>query len=414
MMWEQENKYDVIIKSVGFVISPLLGVPASLYRVNTRSSFVVLFLSMLTFGLALNTPDIATETFRYDAVSYRQMFESYATYTFEDIKTECANYVGNFIGNDIFLQLLMFLVSRFTSNYHLFYMIVAMAFAFFYLGSLRYLVTDRSYTFSLSSVLLLFVFTLPAFPSHLSVLRWFMGCLVAIYAIFHIFISGNKWYYLLLAATCTIHGSFIILTLIMAGALVLSKYTKLEPILLGVSLVLPPVMIKLATIVVPIIFGTRFSLYINPEYIQQVNNGGSGLIWLERLICFILLLFNTLACLLFSIKYTTNIKSTKAEPIYHILIAAVIFVNSTILIPSVGSRFILMTYPFMAYIFLTCFNEEKFRNIIYVYSGFIMLCIMTFNRFYMLPCLKDYFKLWEPEFYVTSPLYSVYKYLIMS
>lgn len=413
LVWCKEDKYDVILKVVGFLISPLLGILTSIYRINTRSSFFILFLIYLSFGFALTTPNVEKADFDYDVVRYRSWFEQEALNGNAEFAAELTEWTENFVGHDIFLPVIMFVVSRFTTNYHFLYLVVAFIFAFFFLKSLRYFVSANNYKFSLSCLLLLFVFSLAGGPNHFEWTRWSWANWIAMFSLFKIFVDGRHWYILLLLFTCIVHGSFVVMIPILVLVLFVRRFHKYVPVLLILSLLLSKFFLKVAVWFVPIIFGDKFGKYIDSEYIFQFNYGGTGLMWLERLLNFCLLLLNTVVVLLFSKHFDDKIKSTKYERLYYVLVSLTLFVNFTIDIPDVGKRFILMVYPLLAYIFLSCFYEQRFRNVIYGYAGFILLCLLTFNRFYLLPCLPDYLHLWEPEFYFVSPIYSFVKYLVL-
>lgn len=413
MNWDKEYKYDVALKSLCIILNPVLGMLASLYRINTRSSFVVLFISFITFGLALCTPDFEREDFNYDVVRYRNWFEKDAQMDNAQFKELLVDYFNDgFVGRDIFLGIVNFGISRFTNNYHVLFLVVAFIFGFFLLKSLHFFVSENNYRFSVSCLLLLFVFTLAGIDK-INIIRWFWAYWITIYSLFRIYVSNDKKYYLLLCSTPIVHASFVVMLLIIVLAKFLHRGIGLLPLLLIVSLVISPFVLNVSGYVVPLIFGERFSLYIDSFYIYEINESGSGFIWLRRLLEQMLLINNTVVALVFTRHFHSRIKSTKCESLYYILMTVVLFVNCTISIPSVGSRFIMLVYPLIAYIFLVCFYEQRFRNLIYFYSGFILCCILTFSRFYQLPCLVDYIKLWEPGFYLFSPIYSVVKYLIL-
>lgn len=414
MRWNKEDKYDLIFKSISLTLNPVLGMLASLVRINTRSSFIVFFLSYITFGVSICTPDSYTETFRYDTIPYRNFFEDAVNTSLPEFAEIITDYLKTMTLTDyLFFETISFILTRFTSNYHVLFLTYSILFCIFTLKSMHYLVSESNYHFSISSLLLLFVFTLAGI-STLSVLRWFMAYWIAVYALFRIHIDKDNKYYLLLIIAALTHTSLWVIFILSACMYVVRKFKRnLILSLLIISLFLSPVILKLTMKIIPLIFGEKFSSYINIFYVYQINESGTGLIWLRRLLEELLLISNTVVVCVFTWNFQDRIKSTKCESLYYFLIVLVLFVNLTITVPSVGSRFIMFAYPLIAYIFLVCFYGQKFRNLIYLYSGFILCCILTCSRFYLLPSLIDYAELWEPSFYILSPIYSFVKYLIL-
>lgn len=87
------------------------------------------------------------------------------------------------------------------------------------------------------------------------------------------------------------------------------------------------------------------------------------------------------------------------------------FVNFTIVIPSLGSRFVMLAFPFIAYVWLRCLLIRK--NNIYIYGlgcMFIVHALLPFN-IYQFPCIQHYLSLLETCFFYASPLYLVNKYI---
>ena len=85
-MWEPEYKNDLTIKILAFLLSPVLGMLYSLYRLNTKSSFLILFLSFTTFGFSLVVPETETDDYNFDSVRYRAWFEEAADDNINDFK----------------------------------------------------------------------------------------------------------------------------------------------------------------------------------------------------------------------------------------------------------------------------------------------------------------------------------------
>ena len=116
--------------------------------------------------------------------------------------------------------------------------------------------------------------------------------------------------------------------------------------------------------------------------------------------------------LVMSSNYAHCIKGTKCEKMFRFLLVIMSFVNFTMMIPSLGSRFLMLALPFIAYIWLVCFSEKKFRKYVYILGAMFLLLIPMPMQIMQFPCLMYYQKVLEPEFYLTSPFYLFFKYTI--
>ena len=73
-------------------------------------------------------------------------------------------------------------------------------------------------------------------------------------------------------------------------------------------------------------------------------------------------------------------------------------------VPSLGNRFIQLSYPIIAYIWLVIFKDEK-------YNRFILFLPLVF-MWDIQKVLSYYFQVLDFWFYFSSPIYLIYKYII--
>jgi hypothetical protein len=158
---------------------------------------------------------------------------------------------------------------------------------------------------------------------------------------------------------------------------------------------------------------SHYDAYIDMDYIKKINEGGTGFIWVVRLFEFILRVVVNVVIFIFIKDYTRNIQSTKCESLYKFLLVLMAFVNCTFMIPSVGSRFVMLSFPLIAYILLVCFYRQQYRNLIYAFAGlFIAIFLILPFNIYQIPCLKFYNDLWGIFFVATNPIYSFFKLML--
>lgn len=416
-MWESEYKNDLTIKIVAFLLSPVLGMLYSLYRLNTKSSFLILFLSFTTFGFSLVVPETETDDYNYDSVRYRAWFEDAADDNVADFKDKLFSFL-NFTGkHDFYSSTLFFVISRFSGNYKIMFMFAAMVLAFFMLKSLRFLVREDNYHFSISCLCILFLFMMGQIEK-VVMFRFYTAYWIAIYAIFNIFINKNKKYLFILLITPFFHASFFILYGLFFLYYLVKRSYKLSVILFVCSFVLSLFSSSLSTFTdlisfLPESLSLHYDAYVDEDYVDMINNGGTGFIWVVRVFELILRVVINVVIFIFFKNYVNNIQGTKCEFMYKFLLILVSFVNFTFVIPSVGSRFVMLVFPLVAYILLVCFYTQQYRNLIYIFSGIFMFIflILPFS-IYQIPCLKFYNDLWGLPFVFSSPIYLFFNYVL--
>ena len=154
-----DNEKSKGLKFILFLISPLLSLIYSLNSLNSKSSRVVIFLFCLFFGLAFTVTDIRTEG-SPDGITYRSQFQDYHGISKEAYQQTAQEYF-TFSGvvKDFYADTMAYVVSRFTDNYHIFFMVIAMVFAFFQIKTLKYLTDNNNFVAGVTCLLLVFLFT---------------------------------------------------------------------------------------------------------------------------------------------------------------------------------------------------------------------------------------------------------------
>lgn len=416
--WDNENRLNAVAKFIGFLINPIIGILLSLYHINTKSSFVILFLAFVTFGLSMVVPEERTDDFGFDSVVYRSNFEDAVIDSALDIQNNFLRFFAFSGDTDIYGYLLMVVISRFTGNYHIFFMVTAIIMAIFMLKTLRYLVTEDTYQFSIYGLCILFLFTISQILG-VNMFRFYTAYWVALFSLFKICVDKQNRYFILLALTPLIHASYFVLLFIVPFYYWLRRHHNAAMVLLVLSLVFSALSLTILTKIIellPTSLSSHYDAYIDSDYMFEINQGGTGYIWVRRILETLVLLSVNVVAFIFARNRKVNIEtnSPACRNIYALLLAFTIFVNFTIGIPSLGSRYIMFTYPLIAYISLRCFPAVQHRKIITLFALFYisMFLILPWN-IYQIPCLNFYRKLTDTEFWIYSPIVSFVKYVIM-
>ena len=125
---------------------------------------------------------------------------------------------------------------------------------------------------------------------------------------------------------------------------------------------------------------------------------------ISKIFSYLVIIYLNFLVWLFIKNSNLIINNKKTTRLYSFLLMWMIFVNFTMPVPSLGGRFILLSFPIISYIWLVNFYDIKYKIVLY-----LMPFIFLFSIYKQLIL---YTKVLEPVFYVSSPFYLIYKYLL--
>ena len=187
--WPSESKQAKGTKLLLFLISPVLGFLHSLRSMNTKSSYWVFFFFAVCFGMAFSIDAYESASIYssgIDAGRYRLEFEKSSNMTSQEFFRDLNSFMQFDDGDkDLYYITMVYLVSRFTHNYHFLFMAFAIVFAFFQLKSLRLLTQHEQFENSLFFLILAFFFTWNQI-FNINAMRFYTAAWIGVYAIFQI------------------------------------------------------------------------------------------------------------------------------------------------------------------------------------------------------------------------------------
>lgn len=286
-------------------------------------------------------------------------------------------------------------------------MVFAIVFAFFALKSLKFLVLEKSFQVTIGGVILIYLFMVNDI-FNINGVRFWTAAWVGVYCIFQIFRNGNKKYFLLALCTPFFHGAFWVYLAVITFAYFSKWSQKIWIVLFFVSFFISNISIDfvrgLIDILPPFIAGMARS-YTDTDYIQERAASGSGFFWVAQTFGFMGMIYRNLLMFLFIRNINRVSSNPKSKKLFSFLLIWMTFVNFTMPIPSLGGRFMSMSYPIIAYIWLVNFYGVKYKKVLLAMP---FIFIFSFYREFIL-----YTKVLEPEFYISSPFYLIYKYMII-
>jgi len=401
----QIEKKDAVIKFGLFAFNPIIGFGISLLHIKSNSSYLIFFLFSFIFGISFTVPSDRTIGYTGDGVAYRIKFNRISNYDTNEFQYLVDDYVEFDKGEkDIYAIATTFMVSRVTSNYHWLFGVYAIVFAFFMLKSLRFLTEQKEFTNSLFCFLLAIMFIMSNPIFNINGVRFWTAAWIGVYCLFQIFRNNDKRYIVLACLTPLVHVSFIVYLVVILIALLTKKSNQLWIVLFILSFFVSEVsffFLESVETYLPEFISRTIRIYTDPEIIatRQESEVWYQFIfsWPPKFIVNIMILF-----------FYKNRKLIEHFPksynLYLFLLVWMAFVNFTMLIPSLGGRFFQLALPFIAYIWLTVFNQRQ-------YLRWISIFLICFAPSYLY-IINLIFKVTEMEFYVTNPFYLIYKYLL--
>lgn len=404
--WLKERNDDKAVKLILFVISPFLSFVYSLRRIKTRSSFIVFFLFAIFFGMAFSVGNVRTEG-SFDGISYRINFEQYKYISQYEFSESFKGFLSFDEGKkDFYFDTVAYYLSRITDNYHVMFMFFAIVFAYFSLKSFKFFTKEDEFDASLSSYVLAYLFMSNQI-FNINGMRMWTAAWVGVYALLQIFGNKDKRYFLLLLTTPFFHGSFWVFIAVVVLAYMFMRFDKVWVVMFFVSFFVGSIALELleeASDLLPTFMQRMIASYTDAEYVQQRSQAGTGFYWVSKLFGTLVRLYMNFMVYLF-IKNAKDIKAnTRSKTLYLFLLVYMTFVNFTMPVPSLGGRYMSLAYPIIAYIWLVNFKGVKYKKMMYA------MPVVFWFSFY--GWIGRYITVLEPSFFVSSPFYLVYNYLI--
>ncbi|MGP5439704.1 EpsG family protein [Psychrobacter faecalis] len=404
--WNKENKKDAYIKCLLFLFSPFVAFLYSLRTVKKKSSYFIFYLTAVFFGLAFSLPSGRDGSGpSYDGQAYRKWFDEMKYISFQDYFEDLQNYLTfNSLKRDFYFDTFAFYVSRITDNYHVMFMLAAVIFAYFTLKSLSFLTKEERFDNGVSSYILLYLFTYNQI-FNINGMRFWTAAWIAVFCIFKLFRDKNNKYLILILITPFIHGSYWLFIGVVAVAYMLRRFDRLWVLLFLSSFftsIFAAELLQYIQSFLPSFLSNSIDVYTDPEYIE-FRRSWSGIGFFKILIENSRLIYMNFVILLF-IRHSNEIKiNIKTKDLYLFLLIFVTVFNFLMTVPSLGGRYITLSYPVIAYIWLVSFKGRR-------YSWVLVLLPFFFIYQIYIQILK-YTEVTTYDFYISSPFYLLYKYL---
>lgn len=405
--WPKERRQDVEIKIVLFLISPFFSFLYSLRTIKTKSSYFVFFLTSIFFGMAFSVTG-GTELLEggLDSQGYRISFEQYQYVTRREFIEGLQGFLSFDAGKkDYYFETVAFYLSRFTDNYHIMFMAFAVVFAYFALKSFRFLTDEEGFDYSVSSYILVYLFTFNQI-FNINGMRFWTAAWIAVFCIFQIYRNGNKRYFLLALLTPYFHGSYWLFLVVLVIVQLSKRFDKAWVVLFLFSIFFSGLAVELISYIqsyLPTFLSKSVTSYIDADYIKA-RQTWSGFGWLPLIFKNLVIVYLNIMVFLF-IRHSNEIKANqKTKDLFLFLLIWVSIFNFFMFVPSLGNRYILLAYPVIAYIWLVHFKGKRY-NIFLLFLPIIFVWTIIEKSL-------QYSGVITYDFYFSNPLYLIYKYIL--
>lgn len=371
---------NAIQKYIAFLICPLFAFVYSIKTIGTKGSRNIFILFGALFGFTVFVPAVKGGiNLSVDSTYYRMWFEniyskiSFTGYLSRVVKwiTYDVDYQSGEIIKDIYLDTVGYVSSFFGDTYHIMFMFATVIFTIIACKCLRFISSLSNYHYCFYTLCILLIFTFNQFCN----IHWFRfptAAWVAVFAIFQIYANGNKKYILLLPACWAIHGSFAFFLIMMAVVMSTAKrFERLWVFAFFVSIFvssIPQSSLQSLFSFLPDRLG-GYSGYSSVEGMSEranlVSERRTGVL-IEMSGVAINVYMNILMYLI--IKKVKEIRGfVKITNVYPILLGLFTIVNAFSFIKEFSERFRCVTFPLLAYVWLSLFSDrDKERHIIYL------------------------------------------------
>ena len=206
-----------------FILNPFILAITSLKDIRDGVSHKFLYAWFLIFGIGFCAISEAADSFRYV-----EEFMIEHNYTWSQYMREINEYF-TFESNikDIYTLTVNFFVGRFTNNYHWTYFIYAAVFGFFYIKSLKIFLRHNNVSNNIVFYALLFMFCYSNPIYNINGVRFWTAAWIGVYVALSVFVEKDYKKLPLLILLPLVHGSSVIWVVIMAIALLLSRFQNI-------------------------------------------------------------------------------------------------------------------------------------------------------------------------------------------
>jgi hypothetical protein len=334
-----------------FLMSPFMSLIVMAKSFRSKVFYNLLWLFFGFLGFILVTNDQNSDAFRYS-----QSFKEYSNLS-DDLRL---NYFYDENGIDVFKVVSFNIVSAFTDNGSIYFLVIALFYGYFYIGILKYVFNSISFRLNFFYVLLIlnFTFILPFLG--FKFVRFSTATVVFLYFLIEYLTNGKRINLLYLCFSVLIHFSFLLPVFFVFIYQFLPKKINIFFVLFVLTSFLSFFEFGVLKVIIeqylPENLESKKS-YLNEDYKELVDKGFGELNWYIRFRASIIR--NTSILLLVYMFFSKKLNQLKYHSVLCFALSFGIIANIISVVPS-GFRFLAISNSLIWFVFTINLLNNKF------------------------------------------------------
>ena len=385
-----ESSKEKGLKAFLTLLFPMGAFIYSWKSLNTRSSYWVILIFCLLYGLSFRAYVDAADSARY--VEEFRIFIANPSYNFSSIFSEFFSPDSEI--KDIFVYALYYLTYLLAGdNYHVFFFLVSIVFSTFFLLSLKFITDDTYFKNNFFCFFLVCICVLSNPIFNINGVRFWTATWIAVWASFNVIINNKRIYILALFFLPLIHGAYYVYIVFFLFAYFAKSWHKVLPYLFFISFFFTDVALMILpdfTGYLPPFLQNMIWSYTESDYALSRMSG--AIAKQEALYARILMAipkYYQLILIFLIVRSRRLFQDKKSLVVMGFMLAIGAAINFSSLIPSI-KRFWQILIPFVVYLWI------HNRDVMYRYKEIIFL--------YPLVALYPTFRLLRNIVWTTDPL----------
>ena len=382
-------------KLILFLVLPFAGFLESFVKPWSSSSRTIIFLWFVAFGMCFTPTNKDADSWRY-----AEDFKVESRASSAQFQQQISDYFNNYqttSTKDIYIVAMTYLVSRFTGNPHVFFMMLALVFAFFYVKSMKFITpifTEKYEKYVVPLLFLLFCLSNPMF--NINGVRFWTAAWISVFVLFQVLVNRNYLYLLMAPATILVHASFVIFVALLGIYFLVGYLDKVWRVIFIISLFFAALSVvpsfQLTGIPLPVFFESEMEAYASDAAIMEMQSVYQDMTLYALVLNILPRVFINVLVVLLLFKEDEIFKNQERKRVMRMMLVLLSFVNITFSIPSVGVRFFRLVFPLLIYLLIkTPSFVNRYKVVVYLFPlVFIVEIIYWFRHMAMVTTITDY------------------------
>ena len=382
-------------KLILFFVLPFAGFLESFVKPWSSSSRTIIFLWFVVFGMCFTPTNKDADSWRY-----AEEFKVESRASSAQFHQQISDYFNNYqttSTKDIYIVAMTFFVSRFTGNPHVFFMMLAFVFAFFYVKSMKFITPVFTEKYEKSVVHLLFLLFCLSNPMfNINGVRFWTAAWISVFVLFQVLVNKKYLYLLLAPATILVHASFVIFVALLGIYFLAGYLDRVWRIIFIISLFFAAFSVvpsfHLTGIPLPVFFESEIEAYASDSAIMEMQSAYQDMPMYAHVVNFLPRFFINVLAVLLLLKEDEIFKNQERKRVMRMMLVLLSFANVTFSIPSVGVRFFRLVFPLLIYLLIkTPSFVNRHKVVVYLFPlAFIVEIVYWFRHMAMVTTITDY------------------------